>query len=153
MRISKNFSLKELPGSQTAVRMGIDNSPGEDELINLVVLTHEILQPCRAKFGTISVNSALRVLKLNQAIGSSDRSQHVHGQAADFEAYSVSNGELAQWIKDTLSYDQLILEYPGPDPRDGWVHCSFRRDGSNRGEVKTAVREDGKTVYKEGLIT
>ena len=152
MRISKNFSLKELTRSQTAVRLGIENNPEEEELINLVVLVHEILQPCRAKFGTIAVNSALRVQKLNQAIGSSDRSQHVQGQAADFEAYSVSNGELAQWIKDTLSYDQLILEYPGPDPRDGWVHCSFRRDGGNRREVKTAVRENGKTVYKEGLL-
>lgn len=151
MRISKNFSLKELTRSQTAVRLGIDNNPGEEELINLVVLVHQILQPCRDEFGTVSVNSALRVQKLNQSIGSSDRSQHILGQAADFEAYSVSNYELATWIKDTLSYDQLILEYPGPDPRDGWVHCSFRRDGSNRKEVKTAVRDAGKTIYQPGL--
>ena len=119
--------------------------------MNLVALTVKILQPCRDKFGSISINSGLRVLELNKAIGSSDKSQHCKGQAADFEAYSISNVELATWIKNNRCFDQLILEYPGKDPRDGWVHCSFNRLG-NRMEVLTAVKEKGKTVYKKGLL-
>ena len=151
MQLSKNFSLRELTRSQTAMRKGIKNEPDQEQLMHLVALTVKILQPCRDKFGAISCNSGLRVLDLNRAIGSSDKSQHTKGQAADFEAYSISNVELATWIKNSRCFDQLILEYPGNDPRDGWVHCSFNRLG-NRMEVLTAVKEKGKTVYKKGLL-
>ena len=151
MQLSKNFSLRELTRSQTAIRKGIKNEPDQEQLMNIVALTVKILQPCRDKFGSISINSGLRVLELNKAIGSSDKSQHCKGQAADFEAYSISNTELATWIKNNRCFDQLILEYPGKDPRDGWVHCSFNRLG-NRMEVLTAVKEKGKTVYKKGLL-
>jgi hypothetical protein len=151
LKLSKNFSLNELTKSQTAIRMGIDNTPDTEQLVNLAVLVQQVLQPCREQFGSISINSGLRVLKLNQAIGSSDKSQHTKGEAADFEAYSISNRRLAEWIEEKLDFDQLILEYPGPDPRDGWVHCSYKRDGGNRKQVLTAVKEGGKTVYKKGL--
>ena len=151
MQLSKNFSLRELTRSQTAIRKGIKNEPDQEQLMNLVALTVKILQPCRDKFGAISCNSGLRVLDLNRAIGSSDRSQHCKGQAVDFEAYSISNAELAEWIKNNRCFDQLILEFPGKDPRDGWVHCSYNRMG-NRMEVLTAVKEKKKTVYKKGLL-
>ena len=151
MQLSKNFSLRELTRSQTAIRKGIKNEPDQEQLMNLVALTVKILQPCRDKFGSVSINSGLRVLELNKAIGSGNNSQHTKGQAADFEAYSISNVELATWIKNNRCFDQLILEYPGKDPRDGWVHCSFNRLG-NRMEVLTAVKERGKTVYKKGLL-
>ena len=151
MKLSENFSLKELTRIQTAIRKGIKNTPDSEQLVSLTVLATKILQPCRAQFGSISINSGLRVLELNRAIGSSDKSQHCKGEAADFEAYSVSNRKLAEWVEGHLHFDQLILEYPGPDPRDGWVHCSYKRDGSNRRQVLTAVKEGNKTVYKKGL--
>jgi len=151
MQLSKNFSLRELTRSQTAIRKGIKNEPDQEQLMNLVALTVKILQPCREKFGSISINSGLRVLELNRAIGSGDKSQHTKGQASDFEAYSVSNAQLADWIMLNLSFDQLILEYPGKDPRDGWVHCSYNRM-ENRKQVLTAIKEKGKTAYKKGLL-
>ena len=151
MQLSKNFSLRELTRSQTAIRKGIKNEPDQEQLMNLVALTVKILQPCRDKFGSVSINSGLRVLELNNAIGSGNNSQHTKGQAADFEAYAISNAQLADWIMLNRCFDQLILEYPGKDPRDGWVHCSFNRLG-NRMEVLTAVKERGKTVYKKGLL-
>ena len=146
MKLSKNFALKELTKSQTAIRMGIQNAPNTEQLINLTVLAQQVLQPCRDKFGTISINSGLRVLELNRAIGSGDKSQHTKGEASDFEAFSVSNREMAKWIKDNLDFDQLILEYPGPDPRDGWVHCRYKRDGSNRKQILTAGKEGKKPI-------
>ena len=151
MQLSKNFSLRELTRSQTAIRKGIKNEPDQEQLMNLVALTVKILQPCRDKFGSISINSGLRVLDLNRAIGSGDKSQHTKGQAADFEAFSISNAQLADWIMLNRCFDQLILEYPGKDPRDGWVHCSYNRL-VNRMQVLTAVKEKGKTVYKKGLL-
>jgi len=45
MKLSKNFSLAELCKSQTAIRMGMDNNPSEDETENLRLLCERVLQP------------------------------------------------------------------------------------------------------------
>ena len=59
MQLSKNFSLRELTRSQTAIRKGIKNEPDQEQLMNLVALTVKILQPCRDQFGSININSGL----------------------------------------------------------------------------------------------
>ena len=151
MKLSKNFTLKELTKSSTAVRHGINNKPDKEQMINLVVLTNCVLQPIRNAHGRVDVNSGLRVLELNRAIGSGDSSQHVQGMAADIECPSISNMELAEWIRDNLEFDQLILEFYTPqDPTSGWVHVSYNKE-ENRKRVLRAVKNDGKTVYQEGL--
>ena len=151
-QVSKNFSLKELTRSDTAIRKGIDNTPDTEQTINLTHLAIFILQPVRDEHGTTMVNSGLRVLELNRAIGSSDNSQHVKGQAADIECTGISNLELARWIRDNLDFDQVILEaYDGVDPRSGWVHVSYRNDGKNRKKCLTATFTNGKAKYTNGL--
>lgn len=152
MKLSENFSLREFTRSQTALRMGIDNSPNTQQVINLTALVIKCCQPIRDQFGPVAINSGLRVLELNRAINSKDTSDHVHGKAADIEAYACSNYELALWCQNNLKFKQCILEYPGPDPRDGWCHISYDNLGDNKKQVLTAVMENGKTVYKEGLI-
>ena len=152
MKLSKNFSLKELTKSQTAMRNDIDNSPNTEQIVNLTALCNCVLQPIRDEHGRVDINSGLRVLELNQKIGSSDNSQHVLGMAADIECPSVDNFELAKWINSNLDFDQLILEfYTAGEPTSGWVHVSYNRDGSNRKKAMTAVKNNGKTVYQEGL--
>ena len=88
-------------------------------------------------------------------IGGSQTSDHCHGRAADFEvrSESVSNPDLANYIRDNLEFKQLILEFYNKDegPNSGWVHCSFDPGGDNKGEVLTAKRVDGKTQYVSGL--
>ena len=152
MKLSKNFSLKELTRSQTAIRHGIDNSPTLDQLVCLTALTTAILQPIREVHGRVNINSGLRVLELNRKIGSSDSSQHVLGMAADLECPSIDNLKLAQWIEQNLKFDQLILEfYEKGEPTSGWIHVSYNNQGENRGRVLTASRIDGKTQYTEGI--
>ena len=152
MKLSKNFSLKELTRSQTAIRHGIDNSPTLDQLVCLTALTTAILQPIREVHGRVDINSGLRVLELNRKIGSSDSSQHVLGMAADLECPSIDNLKLAQWIEENLKFDQLILEfYEKGEPTSGWIHVSYNNQGENRGRVLTASRVDGKTQYTEGI--
>ena len=152
MKLSKNFSLKELTRSDTAIRFSILNVPDEEQLINLTHLAIEILQPVRDEHGSTTVNSGLRVLELNRKIGSSDTSQHAKGQAADIECKHISNLELAHWIRDNLEFDQVILEgYDGVDPRSGWVHVSYRADGQNRKACLTATFVKGKANYTNGL--
>ena len=84
-------------------------------------------------------------------MGGSDRSQHCHGQAKIFESYSVSNPDLAEWIRDNLEFDQLILEfYDGKDPNLR-LHCSYNLM-ENRKKCMTAMKVAGKVEYKEGII-
>ena len=155
MKLSKNFSLKELTYSQTAIRNGISNLPNDEQLVNLTALCQRVLQPVRDKYGVVSISSGLRAEALNALIGGSKTSDHCYGRAADFEVKSeeISNLELAKYIQDALEFKQLILEFYDKEegPNSGWVHCSFDAAGNNKGEVLTAKRENGKTIYIEGL--
>ena len=154
MKLAKNFSLKELIRSDIAERNHIDNSPDQEQIASLAVLANRVLQPCRDEFGVVTLTSGLRVPEVNRLAGSSDRSQHTRGEACDFEIFSSDNMTVASWVRDNLDFDQLILEfYRKGDPHSGWVHCSYRREGNNRNEVKTAlVGEDKKVEYLEGLV-
>ena len=150
MKLTENFSLNELTKSQTAERKGIDNTPSAEHQENLKSLCEMILQPIRDHFGqVVSVSSGYRSPELCVAIGSSTKSQHASGCAADFEIFGVSNKELADYIDENLDYDQLILEYwKGEDePNSGWVHCSFNTQG-NRKQYLRAYKENGSTKYE-----
>ena len=148
MRLSKNFTLKELIKSETATRKGINNNPNEDHIENLQKLCDNVLQPVRDHFGkVVSISSGYRSGELCVAIGSSVSSQHASGQAADFEIYEVSNKVLADWIHDNLNFDQLILEYWKMDePNAGWIHCSYKNEEDNRKEYLRAEKKDGGGV-------
>ena len=150
MKLTENFSLKELTSSQTAERKGIDNTPSTEHQENLKSLCEMILQPIRDHFGqVVSVSSGYRSPELCVAIGSSTQSQHAKGQASDFEIFGISNKELADYIDQNLDYDQLILEYwKGEDePNSGWVHCSYT-NGNNRKQYLRAYKENGSTKYE-----
>jgi zinc D-Ala-D-Ala carboxypeptidase len=145
MKLSKNFSLDELTKSQTALRMGINNEPTPGDLYNLSQLCDNILQPVREHFGKpVTVSSGYRSVALCEAIGSSAKSQHAKGEAADFEIMGIDNKEVAVWIRDNLDFDQLILEfYKDGEPSSGWIHCSY--SDNNRGSV---LKYDGKNYTK-----
>ena len=112
MNLSANFTLKELTKSDTATRLGLDNTPDEDTIENLKLLCEKVLQPVREHFGqSVTVNSGYRSPESNAAVGGSKTSDHCKGQAADIEINGVANPDLAQWIMDNLEYTQLILEF------------------------------------------
>ncbi len=149
MKLSNNFSLSELTKSQTAERKGIDNTPSAEHQDNLKSLCTHVLQPIRDHFSrVVSVSSGYRSPELCVAIGSSTKSQHARGEAADFEIFGVSNKELADYINEHLDYDQLILEYWNEsDPNSGWVHCSYS-ENNNRKQYLKAFKVDGSTKYE-----
>ncbi len=152
MKLSPNFSLQEFTKSQTAVRLGIDNTPEEDHLVAAQSLFLMVVQPIRDHFGPTVLNSGYRGPALNEAVGGSAKSQHCKGEAVDLEVPGVPNAEVAEWIRDNLDFDQLILEFYTPGiPDSGWVHVSYKHD-ENRKSVLTAMKEDGKTVYKTGIV-
>ena len=152
MNLSANFSLKELTKSDTATRLGIDNTPNEETIDNLKTLCDKVLQPVREHFGkSVTVNSGYRSPESNAAVGGSKTSDHCKGQAADIEIDGVPNPELAQWIMNNLDYTQLILEfYTQGIPDSGWVHVSYDPNNLKKQEL-TAVKVAGKTQYLNGL--
>ena len=75
------------------------------------------------------------------------KSQHAKGQAADIEVLSVDNKVLAEWIKNNLVFDQLILEfYKESDPQSGWIHVSYVSENPRKQSLK-AYKDKGKTRY------
>ena len=153
MQLTANFSLHELTKSETALRMGFDNTPGPVETEPLKILAERVLQPVRDHFGKgVKCNSGFRSAESNAAVGGSRTSDHVKGQAADIEIPGVPNADLAQWIMDNLEYTQLILEFYTPGiPDSGWVHVSYDPDNLKKQEL-TAMKVAGKTQYVPGLI-
>lgn len=153
MNLTNNFSLTEMVKSETALRHGMDNTPGEVEIGNLRLLCEKVLQPVRDHYGKgVKVNSGFRHPEVNAAVGGSKTSDHCKGQAADIEIPGVANAELAQWITQNLDYTQVILEFYTPGiPDSGWVHVSY--DPANlKKQALTATKQAGKTVYLPGLV-
>jgi zinc D-Ala-D-Ala carboxypeptidase len=148
MELSKSFTLNELTKSQEATRLGIDNTPNEEHILNLKLLCENVLQPIRDFYGMpLSVSSGYRSAALCEAIGSSSKSQHTKGQAADFEIFGVANKDLADFVVKNLDYDQCILEFWNEnEPNSGWVHCSFNASG-NRKQFLKAEKLNGRVVY------
>jgi hypothetical protein len=153
MNLSANFTLKELTKSDTATRLGLDNTPDEETIENLKLLCEKVLQPVREHFGqSVTVNSGYRSPESNAAVGGSKTSDHCKGQAADIEINGVANPDLAQWIMDNLEYTQLILEfYTQGQPNSGWVHVSYDPNNLKKQEL-TATKIAGKTTYLNGLV-
>ena len=148
MFLSRSFTLSELIKSQEATRLGIDNTPNEEQIQNLKILCEKILQPLRDFYGMpVSISSGYRSTPLCVAIGSSPTSQHTRGEAADFEIFGVPNKELADFIVSNLDYDQCILEFWNEnEPNSGWVHCSYSSKYNRRQYLK-AEKVNGKIVY------
>ena len=147
MRLSKNFSLKELTHSPTAHRLGINNKPTQADILRLEILCRNVLQPLRDALGfPIRVNSGYRSPELNRAIGGSPTSDHMMGRAADIEAWQGDHDNLLimKFLRDSpVEFKQLIWEFGG-----AWIHVSYQQ-GHNRGEVLEAYKNDaGRTQYR-----
>lgn len=141
IKLSENFSLDEMVFSQTASRLGIDNKPDSEQILNLINLCVNVLQPIRDFFQKpVIVTSGYRSKELNKVIGGSLRSHHMLGMAADINIQGVTNFELASWIAKNLKCTQVILEfYTSGQPNSGWVHVSYDPN-QLRNEVLTINR-------------
>jgi zinc D-Ala-D-Ala carboxypeptidase len=153
MKLSPNFSLAEMVKSDTALRLDMDNTPGDEEIANMIALAENVLQKVRDHYGKgVKVNSGFRHPDVNAKVGGSKTSDHCKGMAADIEIPGVANADLAEWIVGNCDFRQVILEFYTPGiPDSGWVHVSYNPD-DNKKQVLTAMKENGKTVYKPGLI-
>jgi len=151
MQLSKNLSLKEVIKSNTATHLGINNTPEQWEINNLMAVAENVFQPLRDHFGVpIGVSSGYRCKALNKAIGGSKYSQHMIGEALDLDADiygGLKNSEIFNYIKKNLEWDQMIWEF-GDDEEPDWVHVSYKEAGNNRKQIKRAYRDSSGVYYK-----
>jgi hypothetical protein len=114
-------------------------------------LSHNIFEPLREWVGgPIKINSFFRSKALNSAIGGSSRSQHCQGRAIDIDdtfGYKT-NKDMFHYIKDNMSFDQIIWEF-GDDNNPDWVHISYVNNNENRGRCLKAYKKKGKTHYMQ----
>ena len=146
--ISANFSLEELTFSETAVRMGLDNTCPEEYISNMETVA-EALEKVRQHFGEpINILSCYRSPKVNKACGGSETSAHRFALAADFRVKNVINIDVCKYIESRkdIDYDQVIYEFGST----GWIHLGFSK--TPRRQSLSAVKKNAKTVYLQGIV-
>lgn len=147
VQLSPHFTLSELVRSQTAVRKALSNAPTPAHVAALRRLCLQCLEPVRAQFGALRVNSGLRLPAVNGSLaGSARRSAHELGWAADFVPadQGVSLKRAVDWVvASPLAFDQVIYE-------GTWVHLArFAPDGKRERKQALMMFPDkaGKSKY------
>ena len=157
MRLSKNFTLKELTRSNTALRLGIDNEPSKEGIYKLTLLATQILQPLRDCLGALRVTSGYRSPELCVALGSKISSQHAKYEAIDLQYFKrgrMDNIKIYQALKElALPFDQVILEFGDAteyiDPENpAWIHISYTLNDNRCQELVAYKDQNNKTKYR-----
>ena len=124
MNLSINFTLEEFTASDLAKRKGIANTLPKD-LMAEAGKTCQMMEDILNFLGRpIVITSGYRSIELNQAVGSSDRSDHVKAMAIDFKCPEFGTPyQIAMALKaniDALGIGQIIYEF------GSWIHVSTR---------------------------
>lgn len=132
LKLSKNFYLSEFTDSKTASLRGIDNTPGDKEVLALQALVSVVLQPLRDELNCpIKINSGYRSEELNAAVKGKETSQHLRGEAADIVPLTGITNVVDALNERGIVFDQCLIY-----PRRGFIHLSFNRFRDNRLQVR-----------------
>ncbi len=147
VQLSPHFWLSEFIESNTATRLGINNSPDPLAQANLFKVA-ALMEGVRKLLGgkPIIVSSGYRSEALNRAVKGSRVSDHLRGEACDFTcpSYGTPLQIAAAIAKSGIKFGQLIEEF------GDWVHISLPNRSVNN-EVLTARKVGGRVVYTRGL--
>ena len=141
MLLSRNFTLAEMTESDAARALDDDNRPTAEHLANLRLLAFGMEQ-VRSVLGgrPVTIESAYRNARVNEAVGGVAKSAHAMGLAADFTVPGVAALDVARALeRSKLVWDQLILE-----TSRGVCHISFTP--ALRREVLTQAGGPGSAV-------
>ena len=142
-RLSPNFTWNEMTRTGQTDLQARNRAEAEQHLEKAKVLCATLLEPIRAKFGPLRINSGFRGPAVNTRVGGSRNSQHMVFEAADFvSATNVNLKTMFDWIRleSKLPFGQLIYEHPG---NSLWLHISL--GAPYRKSVGEVLDYDGKT--------
>ena len=146
MRLSEHFTLEELSFSEIAVRSGIDNCPGDEQISNLKRVA-DLMEAIRAllRSSPILVHSGYRSPAVNRSVGGVASSAHCLGLACDFTCPSIGEPNVVaeKIFESDIQYDQLILEY-------GWVHVSLSPEGGQP-RCESLTKSSYRAIYQRGI--
>jgi putative chitinase len=143
MQLSAHFLLKEATYSETAIRLGINNEPSEQQLENMKIAAQGMEQ-VRELTGPLRVNSWLRLPEVNVAVGGSKVSSHMDGWAIDCSSSKLTPYEICKLVEGSgIQFDQMIHEF------GRWMHISFAPEMRN--QKLTIFRPQNK--YLSGILT
>lgn len=145
MNLTKNLTLLEATKSNTAIRLGIDNTPNQATIETMIETAEKIFQPLRDALGPIRVSSFYRSPELNRAIGGSKSSQHCKGEAIDMQGITATNKMLFDSACELEEFDQIIWEFGTLEEPD-WVHVSYSPT-HNRKQILRATKVGKRTAY------
>jgi len=148
-KLAPNFTYAEFV--RTGHRAYLDENWTEGHKhINAMQATATLLQAIRDRFRSpVIVTSGFRCAALNTAVGgsSSQFSQHVKGEAADFYVVGVPHLRVFDWVRRSdLPYGQLILEGITAD-RPTWIHLSLGEPWRAVGKSRQAMSWDKTNGY------
>lgn len=149
MILTQNFTWAEVELSETAARLGIDNTP-PTSLHENIRRQADLMEEIRYLLNRpIFITSWYRCSPLNKLIGGSQKSAHMQGLACDFVSPFGSPYRICKAIEPeikALGIDQLIQEF------GKWTHVGLPQPGSTeRHQTLTAKRSNGGTVYVPGI--
>lgn len=139
MLLEQHFNFKTFTHSETAKKLGIDNTKLDEVKLHKLTKLHAFLLEVQARISTkfgklipIKINSAYRCPELNEKIGGAKNSQHTKGEAADTAAIGITLDQYYNSLRElaktgVLKFGQVIKEY-GKNPEtetDDWVHISL----------------------------
>ena len=134
--LTKHFTLEEFSFSSTAKSRGINNTVPLQFIPSLRNLCEVVLEPLRERVKEpVIISSGYRCPALNRAVGGSNTSQHMKGEACDI--YMEDKEKLRKWFAILMDgdFDQLIFER---NRRTGhcWIHVSCKVNAEeNRHQV------------------
>lgn len=145
MNLSTNFTLEEMVRSQTALRLGIDNTPNASQIAHMTVLCASLLEPARTLLGVpLHIDSGFRSTRLNAAVGGAANSAHLDGRAADIVPIGLELHAAFDTLRHSdVPYDQIITEC------DAWIHIAIAADGTKpRRQMLAAKGHAGAWTYE-----
>lgn len=148
----KHFTMAELTRSETAKKLGLDNTPPTEHIQNIETTVKQLLDPIREawaihcagnQFGTpaLRVSSGYRGEAVNKAVGGSKTSAHGVGYAFDLVPDNGRLLEFKRFCRDWLAdraFDQMISEDENVAGVPRWIHLGYKnRTGGQRRQLLT----------------
>ena len=148
MSVTQHFTLEEVQKSNTATRLGIDNSVPSELMVNVKRMCQK-LEEVRSMFNRpIIISSFYRCPELNAKVGGSKTSAHMNGLACDFLVSVKFPHTVFDVIRDsTMVFDQLILE--SSSSGSVWVHLGIEKEASQpRRMIMYGSKTDDGSIFR-----